>query len=102
MRVIALPRAGKRLTYGAMAKVIRRDIRASELPQAWASELDVAPDVMVRVTVDARPRRDIGRLLHLTDRASKEARRRGLTGRKLRQLLHDAWSGASLSTPMSS
>jgi hypothetical protein len=29
-----------------MAKVIRRQIKASELPQAWASELDVEPDVM--------------------------------------------------------
>jgi hypothetical protein len=73
-----------------MAKVIRREIKASELPQAWASELDVGPDAMVRVTVDARPRRDIGRLLRLTDEASEEARRRGLTGGKLRQLLDDA------------
>jgi hypothetical protein len=73
-----------------MARVIRREIKASELPQAWASELDVGPDVMVRVTLDARPRRDIGRLLRLTDQASVEARRRGLTSRKLRQLLHDA------------
>lgn len=73
-----------------MAKVIRRDVKASELPQAWASELDVPPDVMVRVTLDARPRRDIGRLLRLTRQASEEARRRGLTGRQLRRLLDDA------------
>jgi len=72
-----------------MAKVIRREIKASELPQALVSELDVAPDVMVRVTVDARPRRDIRRLLRLSDEASEEARRRGLTGGKLRQLLDD-------------
>ena len=72
-----------------MAKVIRREIMASELPPAWASELDVAPDVMVRVTVDARPRRDIGRLLQLSQAASEQAGRRGLTGRKLRQLLDD-------------
>jgi hypothetical protein len=72
-----------------MAKVLRREIRASELPQAWASELDVAPDVMVRVTVDARPRRDIGQLLQLSKDASEQARRSGLTGRKLRQLLDD-------------
>jgi hypothetical protein len=73
-----------------MANVIRREIKASELPQAWASELDVAPDVMVRVTVDARPRRDIGRLLRLTEQASHGARRRGLIGGKLRHLLDDA------------
>jgi hypothetical protein len=73
-----------------MAKVIRRETKASELPQAWASELDVGPDVMVRVTVDARPHRDIRRLLRLADEASKEARRRGLTGGKLRELLDDA------------
>jgi hypothetical protein len=72
-----------------MAKVIRREIRASELPPGWALELDVAPDVMVRVTVDARPRRDIGRLLQLSQAASEQARQRGLTGRKLRQLLDD-------------
>jgi hypothetical protein len=60
------------------------------LPRAWASELDVAPDVMVRVTVDARPRRDIGRLLRLTKEASGEARRKGLTGNKQRRLLDDA------------
>jgi hypothetical protein len=72
-----------------MAKVIRREVRASELPQAWASELDVAPDVMVRVTVDARPRRDVGRLLQLSQVASEQARQRGLTGRRLRQLLDD-------------
>jgi hypothetical protein len=73
-----------------MAKVIRREIKASELPQAWASELDVAPDDMVRVIVDARPRRDVGRLLRLTKEASEEARRRGLTGRRLRRLLDEA------------
>jgi hypothetical protein len=73
-----------------MAKVIRREVKASELPPTWASELDVAPDVMVRVVVDARPRRDVGRLLRLTEEASEEARRRGLTGRKLRRLLDDA------------
>ncbi|MGH6896717.1 MAG: hypothetical protein ACREJ5_09255 [Geminicoccaceae bacterium] len=71
-------------------KVIRSEIKASELPPAWASELGVAPDVMVRVTVDARSRRDIGRLLRLTDQASEQARRSGLTGSKLRQLLNDA------------
>lgn len=73
-----------------MAKMIRREVKASELPRAWASELDVEPDVLVRVTVDARPRRDIGRLLRLTKEASEEARRRGLTGSKLRRLLDDA------------
>jgi hypothetical protein len=73
-----------------MAKVIRREIKASELPQAWASELDVAPEVMVRVIVDARPRRDAGRLLRLAEEASEEARRRGLTGRKLHRLLDEA------------
>jgi hypothetical protein len=72
-----------------MAEVTRREIRASELPPALASELDVAPDVMVRVTVDARSRRDIGRLLQLSKDASEQARRPGLTGRKLRQLLDD-------------
>jgi hypothetical protein len=73
-----------------MAKVIRRQIKASELPQAWASELDVEPDVMVRVVLDARPRRDVGRLLRLSREASEEAGRRGLTGNKLRRLLDDA------------
>jgi hypothetical protein len=73
-----------------MAKVIRREIKASDLPQAWASDLDVARDAMVRVTLDARVRRDIGRLLRLTREASEEARSRGLTGSKLRQLLDDA------------
>jgi hypothetical protein len=73
-----------------MAKVIRRAIKASDLPQAWASELDVAPDVMVRVIIDARPRRDVARLLRLTKEASEEARRRGLTDDKLRRLLDGA------------
>jgi hypothetical protein len=73
-----------------MAKVIRKEVRASELPQAWASELDVAPEVMVRVIVDARPRRNASRLLRLTKEASEQARPRGLTGDKLRRLLDDA------------
>ena len=73
-----------------MVKVIRREMRASELPQTWVSELGVAPDVMVRVVVDARPRRDVGRLLRLAKEASEEARRKGLTGRKLRRLLDGA------------
>jgi hypothetical protein len=73
-----------------MAKVIRKEVRASELPQAWASELDVAPEVMVRVILDARPRRNASRLLRLTKEASEQARRRGLTGDKLRRLLDDA------------
>ena len=60
-----LPAANRWPTYAAMAKVIRREMRASELPQTWVSELGVAPDVMVRVVVDARPRRDVGRLLRL-------------------------------------
>jgi hypothetical protein len=63
-----------------MAKVICKEIRASELPQARVSEFDVTPEVMVRVVVDARPRRDVGRLLRVTKEASEEARRRGLTG----------------------
>lgn len=70
-----------------MAKVIRREMRASELPPTWASELGVAPDAMVRVVVDARPRRDVDTLLRLTKEASEEARRKGLNDRKLRQLL---------------
>jgi hypothetical protein len=73
-----------------MAKVIRREIKASELPQAWASELDVAPDTTVRIVVDARRRRDVNRLLRLSTEASEEARRRGLTSRELRRLLNDA------------
>jgi hypothetical protein len=73
-----------------MAKVIRREMRASELPPTWVSELDVAPDVMVRVVLDARPRRDVDRLLRLSEKASEEARRRGSTGQKLRRLLDDA------------
>jgi hypothetical protein len=73
-----------------MAKVIRREVKASELPKGWASELDVEPDVVVRVTVDARPRRDVGPLLRLSAQASEEARRRGLTSSKLRRLLDDA------------
>jgi hypothetical protein len=44
---------------------------------------------MVRVTEDARPRRDTGRLLQLSKDANEQARQRGLTGRKLRQLLDD-------------
>ena len=73
-----------------MAKVIRREMKASELPRSWASDLDVTPEAVVRVTVDARPRRDVKRLLRLTKEASDEARRKGLTGHKLRQLLDDA------------
>ena len=73
-----------------MAKVIRKEMKASELPQTWVLELDVAPDVMVRVVLDARPRRDVDRLLRLSEKASEEARRRGLTGQKLRRLLDDA------------
>jgi hypothetical protein len=73
-----------------MAKVIRIEMKASELPQAWASEFDVEPDVVVRVTVDARSRRDVGRLLQLSDKASQEAKRRGLTSSRLRRLLDDA------------
>jgi hypothetical protein len=72
-----------------MAKVIRREMKASELPQPWASELGVAPDVVVRVTVEARRRRDVGRLLQLSEKASQEARRRGLTGSRLRALLDE-------------
>jgi hypothetical protein len=73
-----------------MAKVIRIEMKASELPQAWASEFDVEPDVVVRVTVDARSRRDVGRLLQLSEKASQEAKRRGLTSSRLRRLLDDA------------
>jgi hypothetical protein len=40
--------------------------------------------------VDARPRRDVDRLLRLGKQASEEARRKGLTGRKLRGLLDGA------------
>jgi hypothetical protein len=41
-----------------MAKVIRKEMKASELPSTLAAELDATPDQIVRVTVDARPRRD--------------------------------------------
>ena len=72
-----------------MAKILRKTYRVEELPPGMVADLDAAPDQLVRVTVDARQRRDVGALLDLTRRASREARRRGLTEPKLAQLLDD-------------
>jgi hypothetical protein len=71
-----------------MAKVITKTYRVEELPPAMVAELDAAPDELVRVTVDAR-RRDVKALLEITRRASREARRRGLTKEKLAELLDE-------------
>jgi hypothetical protein len=72
-----------------MAKIVRKTCRVGELPPGIVAELDAAPDQLVRVTVDARRRRDVEALLEITRRASREARRRGLTKEKLAQLLDD-------------
>ena len=72
-----------------MAKIIRKTYRVEDLPPGMVAELDAAPDQLVRVTVDARRRRDVDALLELTRRASREARRRGLTKEKLIHLLDD-------------
>jgi hypothetical protein len=72
-----------------MAKVITKTYRVEELPPRMVAELDAAPDQLVRVTVDARRRRDVAALLELTRRASREARRRGMTEKKLAELLDD-------------
>jgi len=72
-----------------MAKIVRKTYRVEELPPAMVAELDAAPDQLVRVTVDARRRRDVEALLEITRQASREARRRGLTKAKLVQLLDD-------------
>jgi hypothetical protein len=72
-----------------MAKVIIKTYRVGELPPGMVAELDAAPDQLVRVTVDARRRRDVDALLEITRRASGEARKRGLTREKLAELLDD-------------
>jgi hypothetical protein len=71
-----------------MAKVIRKEMKASELPSTLAAGLDATPDQIVRVTV--RPRRDARLLLAITARASAAARQRGMTRQKLAELLDDA------------
>ena len=40
-----------------MARVIRKEVKASDLPKEWQAGLDAAPDEVVRVTVDARSMR---------------------------------------------
>ncbi len=72
-----------------MAKVITKTYRVEELPPGMVAELDAAPDQLVRVTVDARRRRDVDALLEITRQASGEARKRGLTTEKLAELLDD-------------
>ena len=72
-----------------MARVIRQEVRAADLPKKWQARLDAAPDEIVRVTVDARRRRDVRALLRLSEQASAEARRRGLSSRSLIDI--DAW-----------
>ena len=67
--------------------MIRKEVKAADLPQEWRAGLDAAPDEVVRVTVDARRRRDLRALLRLSEQASAEARRRGLTKGKLGALL---------------
>lgn len=70
-------------------KLVRKEVKASELPVELRKELDAAPGETVRVTLDVRPRRDAGRLIEITRRASAEAKGHGLTRRKLADLLDD-------------
>jgi hypothetical protein len=72
-----------------MAKIIRKIHRVGELSPGRVAEFDAALDQLVRVTGDARRRRDVEALLEITRRASREARRRGLTKDKLAELLND-------------
>jgi hypothetical protein len=72
-----------------MPDVVMKKLHAGELPESLREGLDVAPDEIVEVTVDARRPRDIEELLRLAHEASEEARRNGLTEEKLAELLAD-------------
>ena len=72
-----------------MPREVFKDIKVSELPPELTEGLDAGPDELVRVTVDADYHRNVAELLRVAERASAEARRRGLTEEKLAELLRD-------------
>jgi hypothetical protein len=74
-----------------MTKIVTRTVKASALPAELVAGLDVQPDELIRITLDARDEHDrnVAALLELVDRIGAEAERRGLTDEKLAELLNE-------------
>ena len=69
-----------------MPKLVVRSLKVRDLPPELTEGLDVAPDEVVRVTIDAERGRLVDDLIKLADRMGEEAERQGLTDRKLADL----------------
>ena len=72
-----------------VAAVIVRKVKVRDLPSELRAGLDAEPEDVVEVTVDAGHRRKLAELLALVEEVGAEAERRGLTDKKLADLLDD-------------
>lgn len=70
-------------------KTLTQEVPGRDLPEEWRMKAEVSPDEFVTVII--QPSRDelTKQLLDIADRASTEAKEKGLTEEKLAQLLNE-------------
>ena len=64
-------------------------VKGWELPKAWADEAEVLPEEEVQITIGPTRGEAAKELVRIMDRMGEEARRNGLTEKKLTKLLQD-------------
>jgi hypothetical protein len=72
-----------------MKTTVIEKITGKELPQEWAEKAGVQPDEEVEITIQPSREQRLRTLLGIMDRAGAEAESRGLTDKKLEELLKD-------------
>jgi hypothetical protein len=70
-------------------KTLTQEVPGRDLPEKWRIMAEVSPDEYVTVII--QPSRDklTGKLLEIAERASGEARKKGLTEERLSELLNE-------------
>lgn len=64
-------------------------VTGKDLPPAWARRAEVLPDEIVEVTIQPPRAGRLRALFEIMDQAGEAAQKKGLTDKKLTQLLED-------------
>ena len=64
-------------------------VKGYDLPKAWAMEAEVLPEEEVQITIGPTREEAAKELVRTMDRMGEEARKNGLTGKILTELLRD-------------
>lgn len=70
-----------------MRTVIINGVKGSDLPREWAAKAQVRPDERVDVTIKPQTSRES--LASIGDEAGKQARARGFTPEKIKEIIPD-------------